>query len=129
MNNKINHQTAIVLLDKKSAENDFIKQWLEQSSLLTNEITNIFQALEDISDFTVRSRPDVILVEVDSLKNEFSLIQEMMRFFTDKECFPIMALSDGNKIVNDKECFEGNFAQVKAQIEKLLPQTARAARA
>jgi hypothetical protein len=116
---KTPHQTAIVLLDKKSADNVFIKDWFEKSPFMTNEIANIFQVLEDISDFTVRSRPDIILVEVDSLQQDFVTIQRMIDFLAGEKNFPIFALSESGKVVNDTECFEGNLAEVRAQIEKL----------
>ncbi len=32
---------------------------------------DIFDALEELADFTVRSRPDVILLEVGSLADDF----------------------------------------------------------
>lgn len=122
------HHTIILLLDGNSAtDNNHIKEWLKKSRFLTNETTDIFQALEEISDFTVRSRPDVVLLEVNSLKEEFSLIQKMMQSLSGKCEYPIFALTDTGKIINDNKCFEGNLDQVKARLDKMIPKAAHAA--
>jgi len=121
-------RTLILLVDgKASVNNIFMKEWLEKSPFMTNETTNIFQALEEISDFTTPLRPDVVLVEVDSLKQDFDNIRNLMYAFSCAADFPILALSDSGKIVNDKECFEGNLAEVQAQITKVLPPHTKAA--
>ncbi len=128
MNREIIHHTIILLLDGKSAtDNKLVKNWLRKSRFLTNETTDIFQALEEISDFTVRSRPDVVLLEVNSLKEEFSIIQKMMQSLSGKCEYLIFALTDSGKIINDKKCFEGNLAQVKVQLDKMIPKAAHAA--
>lgn len=122
------HKTVILLIDGKLTSNDnYIKEWLEESPFMTNETTDIFQALEDITDFTVRARPDVVVLPVESLKQDYFTIREMMQAFSGNEDFPIFALSDCGKVVNDKECFEGNLAEVKAAIEKVFPKTAQLA--
>lgn len=121
-------RTLILLVDgKASVNNIFIKEWLEQSPFMTNETTNIFQALEEISDFTTPLRPDVVLVEVDSLKQDFDQIRNLMHAFSCAGDFPILALSDSGKIINDKECFEGNLAEMQAHITEVLPKNAKAA--
>lgn len=121
-------RTVILLVDgNASVNNDFMKEWLEKSPFMTNETANIFQALEEITDFTTAARPDVVLVEVDSLKNDFDHIRSLMHTFSCADNFPILALSDSGKIINDKECFEGNLAEVQAHIAKVLPRNAKAA--
>lgn len=116
--------TIILLLDEHSASNNkFIKEWLGKSSFVINETNDVFQILEDLSDFTTRSRPNVVLLTVDSLEQDYFTIQNMMQTFSDSDDFPILALSDSGKVVNDKNCFEGNLAEVKAQITKVLPKT------
>lgn len=116
------NQTAIILLDGKFTEdNEIIKNWFKQSRFLTNETNDIFEVIEEISDFTVVSRPDVVLLEVDSLKDDFFIIRNMMRDFSEGFSFPIFALNAGNSI-NEGECFEGNFFEVRTQLDKVFPQ-------
>lgn len=123
MNHDKTPATVILLLDGKSNQgNDFMKEWLDESPFITNESTNFFDLLEDLSDFTMRSRPDVVLFEAKSLKSDYFLLRQMMKSYTENDEFPILALSDSGKVVNDKLCFEGNFAEVKAQLTKVLPR-------
>lgn len=124
MNYQNTSASVILLLDGQSAnKNEFIKEWLDESPFVINQPDDFFEVLEDLSDFTVRSRPQIFLVEVDSLKNDYVNIRNMMRTFSDDKDFPIFALSDSGKVVNDKRCFEGNLAEVKAQLIKVLPNT------
>jgi DNA-binding response OmpR family regulator len=124
------NSTVILLLDGKSNQsNEFMKEWLDESPFVTNESTDFFDLLEDLSDFTMGLRPDVVLFEAKSLKNDYFLLRQMMKSYTENDEFPILALSDSGKVVNDKLCFEGNFAEVKAQLTKVFPKTLAAAAA
>lgn len=121
------HQSVILLLDEKAEDNSYIKQRFQESRFLTFEATDIFQALEDISDFTVRSRPDVVLLEVASLSEDFLFVSEMVQTSLGKDQLAIFALSDTGKIVNSKECFEGNLMQLEAELDKMIPKFAHTA--
>lgn len=130
MNREIIHRTVILLLETNSEmDNGSIKNWFKKSRFLTNETADVFEALEEISDFTVRFRPDVVLLEVNSLKEDFDRIRKMIQTPSGKCEFPIFALSDSGNIINDKECFEGNLAQIKTELDKMIPKAARAAAA
>lgn len=117
------HQSVILLLDGNAAEdNQFVKQWLSKSRFLIGESSDIFQALEEISDFTVFSHPDVILLEVNSLAEDFPFVREMVQTLFDHRQLPIFALSESGRTVNHKDCFEGNLTQLMAQLEKIIPE-------
>lgn len=114
------NQTAIVLLEEKNDNHFFIKKWLSEKSLKTNEFIDLVEVMEEMSDFTNRSRPDVILLKVKSLKQDFYKLKKMMRFFGGNTTFPVFAVSESEKVINDAYCFEGNLVEIKFQIEKLL---------
>jgi hypothetical protein len=116
------HQSVILLLDSNtSADNEFIKNWFQESRFLTSEANDIFQALEVIADFTMPQRPDVILLEVSSIPDDFQDIKKVTQTFAGHSGLPIFAFSENGKIVNDKECFEGNLAQLKEKLDGLIP--------
>lgn len=128
MRHEYAHPTVILLLDEHlTADNAEAKEWLKESRFFTCEATDIFEALEDISDFTTPRRPDVVLIEVGSLSDDFSLVNEMVRTSSDETMCPIFALSNTGKVVNQKECFEGNLGQLTAELNKMIPHFARAA--
>jgi len=118
------HLPVILLLDGNAIDNDCVKEWFKTSRFLTSETVDIFQALEEISDFTVRCRPDVVLLEVSSLTKDFFTVRKMVKTSSGQCEFPIFALSDSGKIINHKECFEGNLTQLKTQLNKMIPELA-----
>lgn len=122
MRHETTHQPVILLIDgSSSADNRFIKRWFQKSRFLTCEATDIFQALEEISDFTMPQRPDVILLEVASMTDDFQMVKRMTQTTSGQDELLIFAFSEGGKIVNDRDCFEGNLAQLEAKLNGLIP--------
>src|SRR5215203_872500 len=116
------HQSVILLLDgSPSADNKFIKRWFRKSRFLTCECADIFHALEEISDFTTPHRPDVVLLEVDSLPDGFQIVKRMTESVSGYNEPPIFAFSESGTVINDSNCFEGNLAQLEARLNSLIP--------
>lgn len=122
------YQSVILLLDEKAANISFVKEWFRKSRFLTCETTHIFQALEELSDFTVRSSPDVILLEVDSLSDDFFIYKNILHSSFDGNELLICALSDSGKNINHKECFEGNLSEIKVKLNQIFPKAVSARR-
>jgi CheY-like chemotaxis protein len=118
------YQSVILLIDGKAANICFVKEWFKKSRFLTCETRHISQALEEISDFTVRRRPDVILLEVDSLADDFFIFKKILHTSFDGNKLLICALSDSGKTINHKECFEGNLSQLKVKLNQIFPKPA-----
>jgi CheY-like chemotaxis protein len=122
MRHENTHPPVILLLDGgPSADNKFIKRWFQKSRFLTCEAADVLQALEEISDFTTPQRPDVILLEVESIPEGFQLAKRLTQAFSGQAEFPIYAFSGSGKAVNDGECFEGNLAQLEAKLNAMIP--------
>lgn len=122
------YQSVILLLDAEAENIRFIKEWFKKSRFLTCETTDIFQVLEEISDFTVRRRPDVVLLEVNSLSDDFLVVNSIVQTSFDANELLIFALSESGKTINHKECFEGNLSEVKAKLDQIIPKSAPARR-
>ena len=122
MNLDQTHPSVILLMGADSpAEHSIVRNWLEHSRFLTCEAKDIFQALEKISDFTVRDRPDVVLLEVDSPADEYALLQSVVDGTSDAFEHTIFALTDGSKMIDSDDCVEGNLAQVASRLEGMIP--------
>ena len=122
MTHEYTHQPVILLLDgSPSTDNEFIKRWFQKSRFLTCEATNIFEALEEISDFTNFQRPDVVLLEVASMPDDFQVVKRMTQTHSGVSELLIFAFSESGKNVNDGDCFEGNLAQLEAKLNRLIP--------
>lgn len=122
MRHQTTSQPVILLLDgSPSSDNQFVKRWFEKSRFLTCEANDIFHALEEVSDFTMQQRPEVILLEVASMPEDFRVVKMMTQTPTGQTEMPIFALSETGNVVNDQCCFEGNLTQLAAQLERLFP--------
>jgi hypothetical protein len=111
---------VILMMERNAAPGRVsVREWLEQSRFMTSEAHNIFDALDGLSDFTVRERPDVIVLDVESCTADLPLIREMMGSVSpgfDR----VIALSNE---VNTKEsggCFAKDLTQVADRLEDLV---------
>lgn len=122
MRHETTHQPVILLIDgSPTADNKFIKRWFEKSRFLTCEKSDIFEVLEEISDFTTFQRPDVILLEVESLTDGYQIIKTLTHSAAGQNEPPIFAFSESGTVINDCECFEGNLAQLAAKLDGMIP--------
>ena len=109
---------VIVLMDKESSgDQAMIRQWFEDSRFSTCESSNVFEALEELSDFTIRKRPDVVLLDVDCCEDELPLVREVSDL-------PVMAVSGrtSDKAKSADKFYHTNFGQVVSRLNELIPQ-------
>lgn len=117
-------QPIVLLLNKNSAKNNrSLRTWLKQNGFLTTEAADAGRAMEKVSDFTVRLAPEVVLIEAVSPQKDFCLLRQMIQASGE---ISIFALSEN--VINHKECFEGNLAQVTEKFSLMHSKSARAAR-
>lgn len=121
------YTTKILLLNTVSKnENKEIKKWFRQSRYLTWVAVNISQAIEMIYDFTVSQTPDVILLDTESFSKDFDIISRMIAAASVGAKISLLALSDPPKRNLQKDCFLGNFEQIKIELDKTIPRHAHA---
>ena len=70
--------TFVVLLDKKAPARADVQHWLNQNGLVTWLANDVSHAIEELSDFTVRNRPDVVLLEVAFLTDSFDALRSTL---------------------------------------------------
>jgi hypothetical protein len=105
-------------MDKEtSGDHSMIREWFENSRFSTCEASNVFEALEQLSDFTIKNRPDVVLVDVDSCEDEMPILKHVSDL-------PSMAISGKNKTLaqtSTGKYFHSNFGFVASQLDRLIP--------
>ena len=85
---------------------------------------NVFDALEGMTDFTLKNRPDVVVLNVESMSMEFELVLGLLLNGTANESeFPIFVLSSEHRMIRSDDVFEGDFTEIMAQLEELVPKT------
>ena len=113
-------QPVILLIDKEETADGFtLKQWLEENEYITREVSDVFEVIEEISDFTVRQCPDVILLEVETASQ--SLVEEVFQSSTETNQVRVVPFND----------FGGSQAarlsRLKATFNNMTPGLSRAA--
>ena len=116
------HQPVILLLDgSPSADNKFIKRWFQKSRFLTCECADLLDALAELSDFTTPQRPDVILLEIESVSADFTHVKSMTDSVWGHSEPTIFAFTESGKVLDDCLCFDGNLARLEAELNKMIP--------
>jgi AmiR/NasT family two-component response regulator len=115
-------QPVILLIGKEETSDGFtLKQWLEENEYITREASDVFEVIEEISDFTVRQCPDVILLEAESASQ--SLIEEVFQNSTESNrqvrVVPFNDFDGGTQAAK--------LSRLKATFNNMTPGLSRAA--
>lgn len=121
-----NNSTVILLLNKKfEKETEFAKKWFAKSRFDTKEVEDIFQAIEEIDDFTTSNHHRLFLLTVDLFSEDFCYIQKTAQSFSSQGKVSFMALSGSDKIINHSDCFEGSLSEISLKLDKIMPNQTR----
>ena len=93
-----------------------IREWFENSRFATFEATNVFDALEQLSDFTMETRPDVVLLNVDCSDDEMSIVENVSEL-------PVVAFPNGGSSNSHRtgKYFNANIGKVASRLNELIP--------
>lgn len=101
-------------------ERSSIRQWFEDSRFVVLDGTDIFSAIEEMSDFTMRGCPEVVLLNLDASASDLT----MLRGVIDAEMghgVPIMMLSNRGR--EHAGCFTGDLTAIANRLEHLIPRS------
>jgi len=123
----MNNLPVIVLLEGCSGNNESIKTWLDGSRFDTRKVDDIFQMIEEITDFTVAVPPQVLIMEIDNFfDGDLAQISEVVRSSSGIADLPIFAVTPQRKFADGN--FHGvDIDQLKNKLNRLLPNRRKAA--
>lgn len=128
MSVKYRYLPAILLIEKEQSTCTPAHEWLRTSRFRTWEAMDVFDALDGISDFTLEWRPDVVIMNVESVSDTFELLNILLRQNVKGELeFPIFALADSEPGVKVRNLFAGDLSQIRAKLEEIVARPAAAA--
>ncbi|MEO8573491.1 MAG: hypothetical protein ABI481_05950 [Pyrinomonadaceae bacterium] len=113
------HHPVILLLGKRLKTNDEVDSWLAESRYSAHEATDVFQALEDISDFTVRDTPDVVYLHVDRVDSEMAMLERMLATAVGDSCASVIAYPERGE--KGEQTSSDRFVGLARQLDKLIP--------
>ncbi|HEX6123873.1 MAG TPA: hypothetical protein VFZ23_00725 [Pyrinomonadaceae bacterium] len=115
------HAPVILLLGKRTGKSDYYDEWLAASRYSACEASDVFQALEQLSDFTLPHRPDVVFVHVDSRATDREFMHSLVAT-TGEPAVPIIDLTSDEPLDESAEDFEEAMAGLASQLDKFIPQ-------
>jgi len=114
------HPPVILLLGERVRGSDSVDKWLAERRYSVIESTDAFQALEQISDFTIRDRPDVVFMHVDSIATDREFMQTLVTTFADEPDIPIIDFANDPK-ARDAEEFEKALDGLACRLDEFIP--------
>ena len=114
------HLPVILLLGRRSKSHDDVDTWLAESRYSTHEANDVFQALEQVSDFTVRDMPDVVFLHVDQLETERKMLELMLVSAVGEPCASIIAFSDQDTKAGIPT---NGLVGLERQLDRLIPHS------
>ena len=113
---------VILVLGKRKKNHDEVDEWLACSRYSTHEAKDVFQALEQVSDFTVRDTPDVVYLHVDKMDTELAMLEHMLVSSVGEPCASVVAFCDQDSTGTNA----GGFGGLKRQLDRLIPSSSQA---
>jgi chemotaxis response regulator CheB len=102
--------TYVLLLDRKASQKNHVQDWLSKNGLVTWMANDVSHAIEELSDFTVRNRPDVVLLEVAFLADSFDALQSTFNVLSPEEKVTVLGLTNQNTA--RRKFFASDFEQL-----------------
>ena len=123
MNSVHQHPTVIILLGKRSG-GDTVDRWLEESRYRTWEASDVFQLLDQVSDFTVRNRPDVVFMHVGATIEEQDFARNLIEAATGEPGFRVIDLTASTS--KSERDLITTITTLKCQLDQFIPQHSNA---
>ena len=113
------HQPVILLLGKRRAKRDEVDTWLEESKYSTCEATDVFQVIEQLSDFTVGESPDVVFLHIDREAEREMLENMLLASDGDFNASVIAYSATESQRITNHDTF--GLGALERQLERLIP--------
>jgi len=121
-----NLSPTIVLVDELDKDRCSIKLWLETNGYNVREVSEIYDAFEEMTDITLEQRPSMILLNSYSSAQDCLWVIDSLCEFAGEQPVPIVALSESNNInslavTNEHFVQVQDFDSLKPLMQSLLP--------
>lgn len=118
-------RTVVLLFDAMSPGHGYLKQWLRDRGYLTWEANDICHAIEELSDFTVKTRPDVVLLAVPSLVDNYAMVRDALQVSPSDDSISVFAVGPQYKTGFEFGCIP-HIAELQRNLETVHARGATA---
>lgn len=112
---------VILLLAKQSVGSDPLDQWLEESRYRAWEASDVFQLLDQLSDYTVRKRPDVVFLHVGATSEEHDFIRSLIKAGTGEAGTHVIDLVTASTPGAPRD-IDMTISTLEDQLDQFIPQ-------
>jgi hypothetical protein len=118
------NQRFVVLLEGDSSSRDSVRQTLADYGFRTWEANDVCHAFEELSDFTVKARPDAVLLGVTSIDQSFDDLRTAFKLMSEAEDITVLGLCEGRSALPQKPLVAGSVGQLKRIIRQEVRRSA-----
>ncbi|MBV9240521.1 MAG: hypothetical protein JO314_00805 [Acidobacteria bacterium] len=117
---------VVVMVEREdSADGDAAREWVEQSSYNSCEAHDVFEAIEEMADFTMEFRPEVIVLDADCCEDEAeSVMHTLEEIHLSDAAVPVLAISESSIHRTGGMSCEVTPDDLPEQLEMLISQAA-----
>ncbi len=113
-------KTIVVLLSNEEAADAPVDQWLRENGYITWKANDVGHALEELSDFTVAERPDVVLLPVSSLAQRFETLRSALRSCVCEDDMTVVAFDNSDAACSTNRFFAHDLKQFRTLIDSAV---------
>ncbi len=119
---KLREKTAkrclLLLVEPQCSKSVALRDWLKHKGFLTWWANDVSHAIEELSDFTVKNRPDIVMLEASPLTESLHALREGLCGPEGQDYVSVVAMSDRGPQSLSERFFATDFAQLEAMIHR-----------
>jgi len=108
-----NNKRFLLLLDGAATPGSNLQAWLTEKGLVAWAANDVCHALEELSDFTVTKRPDVVMLEVAMLMESYETLRSAFEDGIGEDDVRVVALGKNGRRRRQDKFFAGDLDQLK----------------
>src|SRR5215210_1514420 len=82
----------VILMDRKAPAKSDVQEWLRKTGYIAWSANDVSHAIEELSDYTVQTRPGVVMLEVSSFADSFDTLRSTFDMSPNGERVTLLAL-------------------------------------
>lgn len=118
MEKDIRCKRLLLLTEPKGGDSAELYNWLSDRGLRTWRASDFSHAIEELSDFTVKNRPDVVLLEVSPLFACFETLQDNLCTPDSDNDVTVVAMSEAKAPRGSERFFARSWDQLETLIDR-----------
>lgn len=118
------YSPVVVMVDREdNGEGASAREWVEQSAFNSCEAHDVFEAIEEMADFTMEFRPDVIVLDADCCEKEADAVMHTLNEIHLSEApVSVLAVSESSIDTTGGGRYQVTSEQLPDQLEMLISQ-------